>query len=239
MKLRSGVFDETSVSVPSFLAEQGIAEIIQPLATRAGKRFAGFAGAALIVYPFVAGCSALEIPFSERHWLTLGSALARVHAAVLPRSLSQQLRRESGSPKWRERLNGWLAEHPGDAELVALLSDRRSEIQEIVERAERLASSLDSRELVLCHSDLHAGNVLIDADGDLFVVDWDDPILAPRERDLMFPGGAQGFLGHTPEGEEALFARGYGRSAADPSALAYYRYERIIQDMVVYGEDLL
>ena len=42
---------------------------------------------------------------------------------------------------------------------------------------------------VLCHSDIHGGNILIADTGELYVVDWDDPILAPKERDLMFIGG--------------------------------------------------
>ncbi len=37
LKLRSGVFDETSVALPKFLSDQGIAQIIAPLATRPGN----------------------------------------------------------------------------------------------------------------------------------------------------------------------------------------------------------
>jgi spectinomycin phosphotransferase len=35
----------------------------------------------------------------------------------------------------------------------------------------------------------HAGNVVVGADNELTIVDWDEPILAPKERDLMFIGG--------------------------------------------------
>jgi spectinomycin phosphotransferase len=34
-------------------------------------------------------------------------------------------------------------------------------------------------------------------------------------------------------------ARTYGQTQIDPTALAYYRYERIIQDIAVYCEQLL
>ena len=90
----------------------------------------------------------------------------------------------------------------------------------------------------MCHSDIHAGNILIGADDAFYIVDWDNPILAPKERDLMFVGGGQGFTGHTPQEEETLFYRGYGETQIDPVALAYYRYERIIQDIAVYCEQL-
>lgn len=234
VKLRRGVFDEASVTVPRFLANLGVAQIIDPVPTRTGRPWAQLGGLRMIVYPFVDGRSALEVPFTDQHWIELGAALTRIHRAVLPRALAERLQRETYAGRWRELAKGFV-ERGVAGELGALLRERRDEILEIVMRAEQLASSLRARPpgLTLCHSDLHAGNMLIDANARLFIVDWDNPILAPRERDLMFVGGAQGFIGHTPEQEEALFYGGYGRTTLDPIALAYYRYERVIQDVAV------
>ena len=118
---------------------------------------------------------------------------------------------------------------------------KRAEIADLVGRADRLAQVLRTRSPahVLCHSDVHAGNVLIGVDDSFYIVDWDNPILAPKERDLMFVGGGQGFTGHTPQEEEMLFYRGYGETQIDPVALAYYRYERIVTDIAVFCEQLL
>ncbi len=54
----------------------------------------------------------------------------------------------------------------------------------------------------------------------------------------MYIGG--GLMGNrrTPQEEETLFYRGYGQTPLDPIALAYYRYERIVQDIAVYCEQL-
>jgi spectinomycin phosphotransferase len=52
---------------------------------------------------------------------------------------------------------------------------------------------------VLCHADLHTWNVLVDGDGRLWLVDWDEAILAPRERDLMFLVGGIVDLAQAPE----------------------------------------
>lgn len=79
---------------------------------------------------------------------------------------------------------------------------------------------------------------MLDGDSRFYIVDWDDSILAPRERDLMFIGGGQGFIGRTPQEEERLFYEGYGRVQVDPVTLAYYRCERIIQDVTVYCDEL-
>ena len=37
---------------------------------------------------------------------------------------------------------------------------------------------------VLCHSDIHAGNVLLGGNETIYIVDWDDPIMAPKELSL-------------------------------------------------------
>jgi spectinomycin phosphotransferase len=70
------------------------------------------------------------------------------------------------------------------------------------------------------------------------MIDWDDPILAPKERDLMFVGAGIGGVWNKAR-EEALFFEGYGRTEIDPIAMAYYRYERIIQDIAIYCQQIL
>lgn len=90
---------------------------------------------------------------------------------------------------------------------------------------------LTSPKMVLCHADIHTANVLIDAEGQLFIVDWDETILAPKERDLMFVVGG-GVVGATAE---ERFFRGYGTTAIDPVTLAYYRYEWVVQEIGDFG----
>lgn len=247
LKLRSGVFDETSVALPKFLSDQGIAQIIAPLTTQAGRLWASLDTFKVILYPFVEGRNGYEVSLSEWHWGDFGTALKGIHTAVVPAALIRRIRQETYSPQWREivktflgRVEDDLFDDPAAVKLAALLKAKRDEILDLVGRAERLAQALQARspEFVLCHSDVHAGNILIGADDAFYIVDWDDPILAPKERDLMFIGGGQGFVGHTPEEEETLFYRGYGQTQIDPIALAYYRYERIVEDVAIYCKRL-
>src|SRR3990172_4528597 len=52
LKLRRGVFDEISVALPKFLKDQGLAQIIGPLATQTGQLKGNLGAFKVILYPF-------------------------------------------------------------------------------------------------------------------------------------------------------------------------------------------
>ena len=247
VKLRSGVFDETSVALPKFLSDQGIEQIMPPLATKTRQLWASLDGFKVILYPFVEGCNGYEVDLSERHWGDLGAALKRIHTAQVPLALSSRIRQETYAPQGRKTVKAFLErvekdifDDPIAIRLATYLKTKRVVILDLVGRAEGLARALQvqSPEFIVCHSDIHAGNILVGANGALYIVDWDEPILAPKERDLMYIGGGLMGNGRTPQEEETLFYRTYGQTQIDPVALAYYRYERIVQDIAVYCEQL-
>lgn len=248
VKLRRGAFDESAVAVPRFLRDLGLREIIAPRPATSGRLWAELGGYRLILYPFVASRDAYEFDMTPRHWREIGATLRRIHDATPPPALLGLVRREMFSDRWRARLGEMMAtaaaytgDDPAAAELAGLLQAKRREIGSLIHHAGRLASELQDRPrpLVLCHSDLHAGNIVLDEAGQLYIVDWDQPILAPRERDLMYPGGAQGFRGNAPEDEERLFYEGYGAIAIDWAVVAYYRFERIVEDLAVFAAEVL
>ncbi|MBI5035399.1 MAG: phosphotransferase [Chloroflexi bacterium] len=244
-KLRSGIFDETAITLPKFLTELGIQEIIAPLLTKTAQLFTTVDSFKLILYPFVDGRNGYETDLADHHWRELGSALKRIHSAEIPSTVANHIQRETFSPQWRESVKKSLGrietdtfDDPIATDLADFIKVKRAEISRLVEHTEQLAQALiaHSPHFVLCHSDIHAGNVLIDSNDRLCIIDWDNPIFAPKERDLMYAGGAQFGSKRTPQAEEKLFYEGYGPTEIDPIAMAYYRYERIIDDIAVECE---
>jgi spectinomycin phosphotransferase len=246
LKLRHGAFDEVTLAVPRFLEARGIAAIIAPLETRDGRCWDRLRAYPMVLYPFVVGREGYKVTLSDRQWIELGAALKAVHAAPVPEALARIIPREDRSARWRDVVRGFQAQvektmytEPVAARMAALIRAHRAEIAHMVGRAEALAPAIQARaaEFVLCHSDVHPGNLLIAPDGALYLVDWDSPILAPKERDLMFIGAGMG--NGLPGGrEEALFYQGYGPAEVDRAALAYYRYERIVEDIAVFCEQV-
>jgi spectinomycin phosphotransferase len=99
LKLRRANFAETSVTVPSFLSECGIRQIIAPIVTRSHQRWAHLDDFVVIVYPFVKGHTAFEVALTEDQWVDFGTALKRIHTAVVPPELSNRVPHETYSPE--------------------------------------------------------------------------------------------------------------------------------------------
>ncbi len=242
LKLRQGKIDETSLELPRFLKDRGIEEVIAPLLTRSGGLQSRLGAFSLILYPFIEGKDGYEAVLSDQQWASFGKAMKSVHAAALPDDLKRRIRKEDFLPARRGSLLKHMehikkANHEDQiaAKTAEFLESKRVDILEVIHRSDQLAQDLLDRplEYVLCHSDIHPGNLLITAAGSFYIVDWDEPVLAPKEHDLMYIGYGQGFVGVTPDEEVALFYRGYGMTAINPAALAYYRYEHIVADIAV------
>jgi spectinomycin phosphotransferase len=246
LKLRKN-FSEVIVRVPQFLSESGIKEIIIPLETKSNQLWADFSEYKLILYPFIEGKDGFERELTDHHRQSLGAAFKGIHTAQIPHELKKRIRKETFAPLWRADLKSYQAQVQNNffdestaAKLAEFIKSKQNEITRLIERAEQLASELRTEplDLVLCHSDLHGGNILISNTGELYIVDWDDPILAPKERDLMFIGGGIDTIWKSKQAE-AMFYEGYGKAEINLPALAYYRYERVIEDLVVICEQLL
>jgi spectinomycin phosphotransferase len=245
LKLRDGPFDPTGVHVPQLLKDQGVQAIIAPLLTIKNQPYGSLGDFKLILYPFIEGQDGYRKALSDQQWLDFGSSLRGVHSVQMPRELKSLITQEIYSPHWREKVKEFQAQvektnyqEPVAQKLASFMREKRDEIRKVVERAEALCRKLrlQSPERVLCHADIHPGNLLISPDGRIYIVDWDNPILAPKERDLALIGGCAAW--GSPR-FEALFYQGYGAAEVNLTALAYYRYERIVQDLAEFDQQLL
>lgn len=245
LKWRRGRFNPAALRLPFCLQARGEPAFIAPQPTLSGALRVDAGDGQLALYPHVAGHSGFERPLDADAWRQLGRALRALHATPLPADLLRALPRERFAAQTCAELQRILA-LPCAAQasslvatLTRLLQDKRVELDWLCETTAGLAPALRARDLPLvpCHGDIHAGNVLVDAQNRLFLVDFDSLQLAPRERDLMFIGA--GVAGHwqSPQ-ESAWFHAGYGRASPDPPAIAYYRCERIVADVLDYCEQI-
>ena len=246
LKLRKA-FEEISVKLPLFLNSQGIREVIPPIEMKSGRAWGDFGEYKTILYPFVHGHNGFERELTDDHRHRLGAALNAIHGLELPTGLERLIPKDPFSGQWCEKLKSFLAQSQGTfysdvtaARLAEFMHFQRRAIEHLIERTRELAGGLASMPLerVLCHTDIHGGNILIGDKDELYIVDWDNPRLAPKERDLMFIGGGIDTIWKSKR-EERVFYRGYGKADINVTALAYYRYARVIEDLAITCEQLL
>jgi spectinomycin phosphotransferase len=236
-----------SLAIMELLHTAGIRQIIFPVQTKQGEFSQAIEEFTLIVSPFIAGQDGFSQELTDEQWMTLGSVMRQVHDCHVPASLQKQLRRETFSPQWRAAVRALYTQIAagisGDeiaSQLISFMKKNSETILHLVSTAEQLSQQVQQNlpAFVLCHSDIHGGNVLLETAGALYVVDWDDPIMAPKERDLMFIGGGVANVWNQ-EYEEKLFYKGYGACDVNLPLLAYYRHERIVEDIALIGQQLL
>lgn len=247
VKLKRGHLHDVSIAVMELLHHAKIQQIISPIKTIHGQSTQLINDFTLIVYPFIEGQDGFSCSLTDEQWLILGKTLRQIHEIDVPLSIQQRIRRETYSPKWREVVRSFYpcfeSELIGEEIIVKLLTFMKENlvaIQRLVDRAEQLAEKIQNEpaKFVLCHSDLHGGNILIDKTNNFYIVDWDEPIMAPKERDLMFIGGGVCNVWNNPF-EEELFYKGYEKTEVNRTILAYYRHERIVEDIAEYSQSIL
>jgi spectinomycin phosphotransferase len=200
----------------------------------------------VIVYQFLEGETSWS-GMTDEQWKETGSIFKQIHRVVLPSSGFAALRKETFDPtgyaQWirmfeTHHLHTSSGESASQHALRSSWSENRATIHAVVVSLEKLAAALHRRKLpyVICHADLHPANLLRTPTGQVFVIDWDEVMLAPKERDFLFIK-ASSADSETLPGTPAFF-QGYGQGEIDWIALTYYRYERVLQDVIACAENV-
>lgn len=248
LKLRLGSTDPVAVLVPQLLRERGLHQAVAALVTAAGDPWFRVGEYQLLLCPFVTGTTAGTAGLTDDQWREFGGFLHGLHGVVLPTELSALVCVETfvcpeaaGVRSLAVHIRQQPCSEPVQRELADFWLDREDEIADLADRVERLGEAVRGLPLsrVLCHADIHGGNILVDGPAGLSVVDWDAPIIAPPERDLMFVVGTRMADQPITASQQALFAEGYGPVDVNWPALAYYRYQRVVEDIFEFARSVL
>jgi spectinomycin phosphotransferase len=184
---------------------------------------------------------------TEEQWREFGSLVKEFHSLRVPDELEQVMPREAFVPKQRaliDKLEKGVSSDDSKGAVTREFAETWGQFREmihyLVERADALGAELQREDarLVLCHADMHTWNVMVQENGQFWLVDWDETMLALKERDLMFVIGGIGGDG-IGELETRWFLDGYGTQDINERAMTYYRYAWAVQDIAAYGEQAL
>ncbi|MFL5679260.1 MAG: phosphotransferase [Chloroflexota bacterium] len=236
---------DVAAAIARYLADAGVQGVVAPIPSLTGSVAARSGSVSLTVYPFIDGRLGIEMEMADASWRALGAFARRLHATTLPEDLADAVPRESYRPAEIDtiaRVDAAVrdAPSPGDdtaARVVDLWHDHRDEILALATRTAALGDALRARSLplVTCHADTHTGNLIVDPAGAVWVIDWDEVVLAPKERDLMFSVGGGISTELVDANATTRYLEGYGDVDIDEQALAYYRHAWAVQDVGGYA----
>ncbi len=228
--------------------EAGLEEISAPLPDRDGFMTTRLAGYPASLFRWIKGPTLQTIKERSEPLFRLGQTLARLHACRALQAACQRIENFElvGEANYRQVLaflaDGlYKASGPAGAALDLLLPlrDRLPILLEMLLKAQARAR-LRALPLVICHGDPTPGNVLVTAGGRAHLIDWDDLILAPRERDLVFWA------------DEAVFDEGRsfhpvldgyaslaGPVSLDPGMIDFYRRQWAVGEIGAFAGRLL
>jgi spectinomycin phosphotransferase len=238
LKVTARPLYEPGFLVPRYLNDQGIRSVVAPVPTRSGALWTKLVDWIVIVYPWIDGDSGW-VGMTDEQWREVGKIFKRIHGVQLQSEGFSSLRKETFVPtEYTQWVQTFEAQHlhsqPDESEssraLRASWVAHESAIHTVVSSLEKLAKMLQSQTFpfVICHADLHPSNLIRDRHGHVFVIDWDEVMLAPKERDFIF----------IREQEADAFWEGYGVVEIDWMLLSYYLWERVIQDVIVNAQDV-
>jgi spectinomycin phosphotransferase len=121
------------------------------------------------------------------------------------------------------------ADRPGKQALKNLVLPQKNLVLEILNRHKELQTfaRATDKPTVVCHTDLHGANLMTDDQDNLFILDWENAMLAPPEHDLFF------FVADERFGD--LFFPAYqkhvGSMDLDVQFFEFYLYRRAFEDV--------
>jgi spectinomycin phosphotransferase len=245
LKARFGPFYEPGCLVPGYLREEDIAPVVAPLPTKSKTLWTRIGDWTVVLYPYIEGVTGWP-GMTDEHWRRAGAVFKQIHQVRVPPLGFASLRKERFDPteyvRWVREFEAQHVYVEGgpapERALRACWMTYQSTIHHAVRALENLAGVLQKRPgpYVICHTDLHPGNLIRDHTGRVFVIDWDEVMLAPKERDFLFVG--EPLTDGSNDAGSSPFFQGYGQAEIDWTALTYYRYERVVQDVIEYAQNV-
>ena len=168
--------------------------IAYPLSTKSGQWWTTWEGWRVILHQHIDGRVVGHDGITDAILAQLAGLVGRLHRSLPALDLQVRSFDRFEIPFESELMGGLTAlevmapeETWGQKKLRDLLLPRRDEVLSVLQwlpvARDRAKMTEDLR--VICHTDLHGENLMLDDSGQLYIVDWEGTVLAPREHDLF------------------------------------------------------
>jgi len=216
--------------------------LVAPLATVTGHVLVRDGRYTTLLFPFIEGVTPREQPLTDTQFSHLVDAVSRLHAIDADTPALATVPRERFAPVWVEEIAPAidriaLSSHT----LYPILCAKSTALHTSFRVFRTLADTLAvlQHPMVLCHTDIHGYNVVINSDDVPVLIDWEGLTVAPSEHDLMF--------WTTHERWPLLYEQYrllHPQHVLDTQRLRYYQGRRLFEDLIqdiqrIEGETLV
>lgn len=191
---------DTCLQIASFLRHQcNISGVVAPLETRDGTLSITWQDFRVSLFPFIEGKSRWDLwkvgkDFTDTELSQTGALLATIHGC--PDTIaSDNLTVAKYDLPLRNELYTVLEaaakkrppQNPYQKQLLEALATHQSSILETMDRYDELGCSAAASQtsFVITHGDPTPGNLILDTENQLHLIDWDGVCLGPPEKDLV------------------------------------------------------
>jgi len=175
-------------------AKAGIRNITHPIPTGHGQMRIQIGDFQIALFNLIPGKTAQEQKLTAEQLESLGGLLAQVHQSKT--IIGEYSVKENFEIPFKDRLLpifDVMSKTTGNStkyetRLKLFLEPHRQKFMQELDRLEKLQRKVKTvrLEFVNCHGEPSPGNILSSSDGEIHLLDWDDPIFAPKEKDLLF-----------------------------------------------------
>ncbi len=210
----------------------GYTKINYPIATQSGDLYVLYDKILIVLFNYIDAKQSYEFDNYQ-----LGKLLAEVHQ--LTPQITARVPQEDFSFKHKEsfadKLQEIITSHSKDAlqtRLRVLLRNHREYILGCYANFIKLGEFCKNQDydMKITHGDA-PGNILVKDSQTLYLVDWDDILLAPAERDVWFLRKNRSFM----KGYTSIFPH----FSISQNLVDYYIYSRYFNDLVEYWAEII
>ncbi len=208
-----------------------------PIKTRNGDLKTDFGDQPLVLFNFIDGeVPGCDSPLSDDIVMKLARLVGILHRSTPEIGIDFTNVEHFDIPFEDDLLDGFDAleriterDNQGKQELRKLLLPRKGEILGYLDRLKELQKTARAigKEKVLCHTDLHGDNLIVDHQGNLHILDWEGAMLAPPEHDLFFFAWEDRFI----DVFLTNYPREFGPVSLDSNVFGFYYYRRNLEDL--------
>ncbi len=214
----------------------GVAHIVHPLKTNNGRVRSMFQDNSVAVFNYIEGIVSDETDLNEQQFEQLGILMARIHQSV---KFLGPLQKKDEFELWDQdyvRVMKSLdnSEDIYVQQMIEVLIKNRSRIEKEYAELKEIQKIVKQQdiEFVNCHGDPTPSNIMLTPTGEVYLIDWDDPVSAPKEKDLVF-------LHHRSPGVMKGYSSITGSSDLNSHLIRYYEHLWNIHEIGGYGTLIL